>query len=176
MVEVVSSEKHEGGPVPDNLRWGVYVVFAGDTEYVRRCFREYGLARDEEGNYAALWRPFHLIGLELGISVASAALRREATGSAQSWRADVVATAKFDLPEGDMLDGEGGYKVWGKIMPAERSLALGGLPIGLAHGVRLNRAVKAGETLRWSDVSFDAADPAIAFRRQMEAAFAPAPR
>lgn len=174
MVEVVSSEKHEGGPVPDNLRWGVYVVFAGDTEYVRRCFREYGLARDEEGNYAALWRPFHLIGLELGISVASAALRREATGSAQSWRADVVATAKFDLPEGDMLDGEGGYKVWGKIMPAERSLALGGLPIGLAHGVRLNRAVKAGETLRWSDVSFDAADPAIAFRRQMEAAFAPA--
>src|SRR3546814_15773771 len=99
MVEVVSSERHEGGPVPDNLRWGVYVVFAGDTDYVRGSFREYGLAREEEGNYAALWRPFHLIGLELGISVASSALRREPTGPAQGWRADVLAPAQFDLPE-----------------------------------------------------------------------------
>ncbi|MFN4087972.1 MAG: NAD(P)H-dependent oxidoreductase [Alphaproteobacteria bacterium] len=175
MVEVVSSERHEGGPVPDNLRWGVYVVFAGDTDYVRRSFREYGLARDDEGNYAALWRPFHLIGLELGISVASVALRHEPTGAAQEWRADVVATAKFDLPAGDMLDGEGGHKVWGRLMPAERSLALGGLPIGLAHGVRLNRAVKAGETLRWSDVTYDPTDPATAFRREMESACGPAP-
>ena len=171
MVEVVSSERHEGGAVPDNLRWGVYVTIAADSDYVRRCFREYGLATDESGNYAAMWRPFHLIGLELGISVASAALRREPTGAATGWRADVVATAKTDLAAGDMLDGEGGYKVWGRLMPAQDSLALGGLPIGLAHGVRLKRAIRAGEAVRWADVETDETELAAAFRREMEAAF-----
>ena len=173
LVEVVSSERHEGGTVEDNLRWGVYVTFAGDSEYVRRCFQEYGLVRDHSGNYAALWRPAHLIGLELGISVASAALRKEPTGAATGWRADVVATAKFDLPAGDLLDGEGGHKVWGKLMPAQDSLALGGLPIGLAHGVRLNRAIAAGQPIRWSDVEVDESDAAVAFRREMEDAHRP---
>ncbi len=171
IVEVVSSERHEGGAVPDNLRWGVYATFAADSDYVRRCFQEYGLAKDESGNYAAMWRPFHLIGLELGVSVASAALRKEPTGAATGWRADVVATAKFDLPAGEMLDGEGGYKVWGRLMPAADSLAYGGLPIGLAHGVRLKRPVRAGETLRWDDVEIDQTDATVAFRREMEAAF-----
>jgi predicted homoserine dehydrogenase-like protein len=171
MVEVVASERRDGTVIPNNLRWGVYVTFRAPDGYVEDCFRQYGLVTDETGRYAALYRPYHLIGLELGISVASAALRCEPTGGAQSWNADVVATAKFDLPAGDMLDGEGGFKVWGKLMPAAQSRALGGLPIGLAHGLRLKRAMRAGEQVRWEDVEFDATDPAIAFRREMETAF-----
>ena len=170
-VEVVSSLKRDGSPVLRDLRWGVYVSFEAPSDYVKRCFAEYGLLTDASGRYAALYRPYHLIGLELGISVASAALRGEATGSARAFLGDAVAVAKRDLAEGEVLDGEGGYMVYGKLMPAERSLAGGCLPIGLAHKVKLTAGVKAGTALTWSDVALDGNDTAVRLRREMEAAF-----
>jgi predicted homoserine dehydrogenase-like protein len=124
-VEVVSSLERDGRPVFRDLRWGVYVTFAAPSDYVRRCFAEYGLLTDPSGRYAAMYKPYHLIGLELGISVASAALRGEATGSATGFRGDAVATAKRDLKAGELLDGEGGHTVYGKLMPAAASLAAG---------------------------------------------------
>jgi predicted homoserine dehydrogenase-like protein len=171
-VEVISSLERDQRPVFRDLRWGVYVTFAADSDYVRRCFREYGLVTDPSGNYSSTYKPFHLIGLELGISVASAALRREPTGAASAFRGDVVATAKRTLKAGETLDGEGGYTVYGKLMPARDSLAAGGLPLGLAHGVRLKRDIAAGAALRWEDVSFDADDASVRFRREMERVFA----
>jgi predicted homoserine dehydrogenase-like protein len=171
-VEVVSSVERDGRPVFRDLRWGVYVTFAGDSDYVRRCFREYGLVTDRSGNFTAMYKPYHLIGLELGISVASVGLRREPTGAAEAWHGDVVATAKRDLKAGETLDGEGGFTVYGKLMPSADSLAIGGLPLGLAHHVRLKKRVPAGQPVRWRDVSIDAKDAAVAFRREMERAFA----
>jgi predicted homoserine dehydrogenase-like protein len=171
-VEVVSSLERDGRPVFRDLRWGVYVVFEAPSEYVKRCFAEYGMVTDPSGRYAALYRPYHLIGLELGISVASAALRGEATGAPTGFRGDVVATAKRDLAAGETLDGEGGYTIWGKLMPASLSLARGGLPIGLAHGVKLVRAVAKGETLRWADVVADETAEPVRIRREMERRFA----
>ncbi len=171
-VEVISCFGANGQEVPNHLRQGVYVTFAGADEYVRRCFAEYHVSTDDSGEYAALWRPSHLIGLELGVSVATAALRGEATGCAESWAGDVVATAKRGLRAGEMLDGEGGYCVWGRLMPAADSLALGGLPIGLAHGVRLRNAIPAGRAVTWDDVEIDLNDATVAFRRDMERAFA----
>ncbi|GMV01279.1 MAG: Gfo/Idh/MocA family oxidoreductase [Burkholderiaceae bacterium] len=170
-VEVVSSVERDGRPVYRDLRWGVYVTFAGDSDYVRRCFREYGLVTDRSGHFTAMYKPYHLIGLELGISVASVGLRREPTGAPEAWRADVAATAKRDLQTGESLDGEGGFTVHGRLMPASESLAIGALPLGLAHQVRLKRRVAAGQPVRWSDVDIDAKDPAVAFRREMERAF-----
>jgi predicted homoserine dehydrogenase-like protein len=167
-VEVVSSLARDGRPVARDLRWGVYVTFRGEGPYVERCFREYGLLTDDSGRYTAMYKPYHLIGLELAISVASVGLRREPTGVADAWRADVVATAKRDLREGEALDGEGGYTVFGKLMPAAASLALGGLPLGLAHGVRLRRPIAAGSPLKWSDVHCDETHAAVRFRREME--------
>jgi predicted homoserine dehydrogenase-like protein len=172
-VEVISSLERDGRPVFRDLRWGVYVTFAGGSDYVRRCFREYGLVTDASGEYSAMYKPYHLIGLELGISVASVGLRREPTGAAQAWHGDVVATAKRDLKRGETLDGEGGFTVYGRLMPARDSLKVGGLPLGLAHGVKLKQAVKAGQPVRWSDVTIDAKDPAVKFRREMEASFKP---
>jgi predicted homoserine dehydrogenase-like protein len=170
-VEVISSLQRDGKPVFRDLRWGVYVVFAGGSEYVERCFKEYGLVTDSTGQYSALYKPFHLIGLELGISVASVGLRGEATGAPIGFNADVVATAKRDLVAGEMLDGEGGYTVYGKVMPASDSLRLGGLPLGLAHGMKLRNPVAAGQSVRWDDVEVDETQPAVAFRREMEKAF-----
>lgn len=170
-VEVISSLERDGRPVFRDLRWGVYVTFAADSEYVRRCFKEYGLVTDPSGEYSSMYKPFHLIGLELGISVASAGLRREATGAATGWRGDVVATAKRALRAGEVLDGEGGFTVYGKLMPAAASLAGGYLPLGLAHKVRLRRDIADGQPVGWDDVEFDARSEAVQFRREMEAAF-----
>lgn len=170
-VEVVSS--HDAtGEVANNLRWGTYVVFEAADDYVRRCFADYGLKTDSSGRYAALWRPYHLIGLELGISVASVALRGEPTGAPTGFRADVVCVAKRRLEAGEVLDGEGGYRVWGRLMPAADSLAMGALPIGLAHG-RLARAVEAGQVVHRADVALDETVEAVRLRAEMERLFAP---
>ena len=166
-VEVVSSLERDGRPVARDLRWGVYVVIAAEDDYVRRCFADYGLKTDASGRYAATYKPYHLIGLELGVSVASAALRGEATGCARCFSGDAVAVAKRALHAGETLDGEGGFTVWGKLIPAARSLRDGALPIGLAHGVKLTRPVAAGAPVRWADVAI-ADDLAVRLRREME--------
>ena len=170
-VEVISSEERDGRHVAGDLRWGVYVVFEAPSDYVAACFAEYGLPTDSSGRYSALWKPYHLIGLELGISVASVALRGEATGQATGFRGDAVATAKRDLQAGETLDGEGGYTVYGKLMPADDSLACGGLPIGLAHNVTLKTAVAKDQPLTWTNVDIDASSQAVQIRREMEAMF-----
>jgi len=170
-VEVVSSLQRDGNPVPRDLRWGVYVVFEAPSDYAASCFSEYGLATDETGRYTAMYKPFHLIGLELGMSVASAALRGEATGSATGFRGDAVAVAKRDLAPGEMLDGEGGYTVWGRLMPAADSLAKAALPIGLAQDVKVTRAIAKGQVLSKADVILDEADEGVRARRDMAAAF-----
>lgn len=170
-VEVISSLERDERPVYRDLRWGVYVTFKGHSDYVRDCFSQYGVRTDPTGEYASLYRPYHMIGLELGISVAQAALLGRATGATNGFRGDVVATAKRDLQAGEKLDGEGGHRVYGKLMPAVDSLAMGGLPIGLAHGVVLNRPVAAGQPVRWSDVTADLSIQAVRVRKEMEEIF-----
>jgi predicted homoserine dehydrogenase-like protein len=174
MVEVVSSLERDGRPVFRDLRWGVYAVLKAPNEYARACFKEYGLKTDPSGWYAAMYKPYHLIGLELGVSVLSAALRGEPTGQSYGFRGDVVAVAKRGLRVGETLDGEGGYTVWGKLVPAERSLAEGALPIGLAHKVALLRDIAAGEIVRWVDVAVPES-PAVLARREMERRFVAPP-
>jgi predicted homoserine dehydrogenase-like protein len=170
-VEVISDLERDGRPVFRDLRWGVYVTFRAPTGYARACFRQYGVRVDPSGEIAALHRPVHMIGLELGISIASVALRGEPTGCPEGFRADVVATAKRDLRAGEALDGEGGETVWGRLMRAAAALAEDGLPIGLAHGVRLRRPVDADMRLRLADVEIDESDEALSLRRAMVEAF-----
>ena len=170
-VEVVSSLERDGRPVYKDLRWGVYVVLEAPNDYAAACFRQYGMNTDASGRYSAMFKPFHLIGLELNISVLSAALLGKPTGATRGFNGDVVATAKRDLAAGEILDGEGGATVYGKLLPAQRSLSLGGLPIGLAHGVRLRRPVAAGSTVAWDDVEANMEDPTVIARRDMERRF-----
>ncbi|MCF3935928.1 SAF domain-containing protein [Acuticoccus sp. M5D2P5] len=173
ITEVVSSMEPDGRETADNLRWGVYVVVEAPNDYAAGCLKLYGMKTDETGRYGAMYRPFHLIGLELNISILAAALEGKATGASRGFVGDAVATAKRDLEAGETLDGEGGYCVWGKLVPAERSLREGALPIGLAQDVKLTRAVKAGEVVGWADVAFAEDDEAVAYRRAMEEAERP---
>lgn len=171
MVEVISSLNRDGSEIERDLRWGVYVVFEAGTEYVRRCFREYGLVTDRSGYYSALYRPYHLIGLELGVSVASVALRREPTGAPVSFSADVASVAKRDLKVGEILDGEGGGTVWGKILPAETSLKLKAVPIGLSARLQVIRHLQQDSIVTWNDVKVKECTSAHKLRRQMEINF-----
>jgi predicted homoserine dehydrogenase-like protein len=172
-VEVISSLEKDGRAIPYDIRFGVFVVFEGETEYIRNCFKEYMVRTDSTGRYACLYKRWHLIGLEVGISVASVGLRGESTGSATGFRADVVPTAKRDLKAGETLDGEGGYTVVGRLMPAETSIKVGALPLGLAHNMKLLHPVAAGQPVRWADVAADETLLAVRLRRQMEAQLAP---
>lgn len=171
MVEVISSLEADGRKIPYDIRMGVWVTVEAESDYIKNCFEEYNAHTDPSGRYFTLYKRWHLIGLEVGMSVASVALRGEATGVATCWNADVVATAKRDLAAGEMLDGEGGYTVWGKLLPAERSLRLGGLPLGLAHNVKLVRPVKKGQSLSWADVAIDTSTAAYRLRSEMESMF-----
>jgi predicted homoserine dehydrogenase-like protein len=152
MVEVISSLETDGREIPYEIRMGVWVTVEAETDYIKNCFEEYKAHTDPSGRYFTLYKRWHLIGLEVGMSVASVALRGEPTGTAEFWKADVVATAKRDLKVGEVLDGEGGYTVWGKLLPAATSRAMKGLPLGLAHGIKVTRPVKAGQSLSWDDV------------------------
>ena len=172
MVEVISSLEANGRKIPYDIRMGVWVTVEAETDYIKNCFEEYNAHTDPSGRYFTLYKRWHLIGLEVGMSVASVALRGEATGVASCWNADVVATAKRDLRVGELLDGEGGYTVWGKLLPAQTSAQMGGLPLGLAHGVKLVRAVRQGQSLSWADVAIDTTTKAYQLRREMESMFA----
>ncbi len=171
VTEVVSSVTRDEEDIPHHLAMGTYVVISSPSDYAQQCFGEYNMLQDKSGKFAALYRPTHMIGLELGVSVASAALRREPTGTSIHFNSDVVATAKRTLKKGEILDGEGGFCVWGKQTPAEMSLKDGFLPLGLAQHVKLKADIKEGQRLKWTDVEIDTSDFAYKFRREMEAAF-----
>jgi len=159
VAEVVSSLERDGRPVFRDLRWGVYVVMEAPNDYAAACFKQYGLPTDATGRFAAMYKPFHLIGLELSISVLSVGLRGEPTGRSRAMRGTVASVAKRDLKAGEVLDGEGGYTVWGKALPLAQ--AGDALPIGLAHHIRLTRDVAEGAVLRLDDVDLGD-DPALA--------------
>ena len=169
MVEVISSLEADGRKIPYDIRMGVWVTVEAETDYIKNCFEEYNAHTDPSGRYFTLYKRWHLIGLEVGMSVASVALRREPTGVAIGWNADVVAAAKRDLKAGDILDGEGGYTVWGKLLPSSKSVQLGGVPLGLAHDVKVIRPVPQGQVVTWADVAMDTTTRAYQLRMELEA-------
>ena len=168
-VEVVTSIERDGRPVHRDLRWGVYVVIEAPNDYAAACFKQYGMNTDASGRYSAMYKPFHLIGLELNISILSAALLGQPTGMTKGYHSDVVATAKRPLKAGEMLDGEGGFTVWGKLCSARQSAEIGGVPIGLAHHLTLTRDVPAGAPITWQDVGDHPDTDILALRKKMQA-------
>jgi len=170
-VEVVASENRDKTPIKRHLRWGVYIVFKALNDYARHFFSQEELHTDSSGEYVALSRPFHLIGFELGVSVASAALRTEATGSADLFVADVASAAKKDLKSGDILDGEGGYTVYGRLVQAEESVRNKYLPMGLSREAKVVRSVAKDSILTYDDVELDDRQFSYKIRKMMEEEF-----
>ncbi len=168
MVEVISCLRPDGSMIPYDIRNGVWVCFEGDSDYARNCFVEYKVMTDSTGRYSVNYRRWHLIGLELGVSVAAVGLRREATGVGREFRADVAAIAKRDLAAGEILDGEGGATVTGGLRPAAVSVRKGYVPLGLTQNVRLLRPVAEATAITWGDVEVDTSTSAYRLRRDIE--------
>ena len=170
-VEVVSSLERNGRPVFKDLRWGVYAVLQAPNEYAASCFKQYGMNTDQSGEFSAMYKPFHLIGMELNTSIFSAALLKLPTGQTKYFKGDVVSVSKKNLKKGEKLDGEGGFTVWGKLIPASTSLNLKALPIGLANDMFLKNDIDKDKIITWNDVEFDSNDEIISYRHQMENKF-----
>jgi len=175
MLDVVSCITPDERLVENHLRWGVYVTFTSRSDYASRCFDEYGMATDPSGRYAALWRPYHLIGLEIGVSIASVALRGEPTGAPYAGhRAEVVCATRAPMRAGEVIDGEGGYAAYGTCVSARRARELDLVPMGLAHGLRLKRDVPADHPIAADDVAFDETSFLHRLRSEQDAQFVPA--
>lgn len=174
MVEVQNCLDAQGAPIDYDIRMGVFVSVRAVTEYQRNCFEEYKVRTDDSGRYMCAYKRWHLIGLELGMSVANVGLRGEATGVAEAFRADVVAVAKRDLGVGEVLDGEGGYTVAGQLRPTTVSVPGRALPLGLASGIKLVRPVPRDTVLTYDDVEAPADTSARRLRRLLEVGGQPA--
>ena len=154
-VEVISSIDLNKKDIPNDLRWGVYIVIKAQNEYVKNCFKDYGMVTDSSGNYSAIWRPYHYIGLELAQSIYSIALDNRATGYTKKYNADVASIAKKDLKVGEKLDGEGGFCARGKLITSVVSKKEKSLPLGLTDKAIVKRNIKKDELIKLSDVQLN---------------------
>ncbi|MDP7197876.1 MAG: homoserine dehydrogenase, partial [SAR202 cluster bacterium] len=154
-VEVISSIDLEKKEIPNDLRWGVYIVIKAQNEYVKNCFQDYGMVTDDSGMYSAIWRPYHYIGLELAQSIYSIALDNKATGQTKNFNADVISIAKKDLNLGEVLDGEGGFAVRGRLVTSKGSIKNNYLPLGLTDGAIMKNKVKKNQYIKLNDVKIN---------------------
>ena len=154
-VEVISSIDENKKDIPNDLRWGVYIVIKAQNQYVKNCFKDYGMVTDETGNYSAIWRPYHYIGLELAQSIYSIALDNKATGFTKNYNADVASYAKKDLKIGEKLDGEGGFCARGRLITSEKSKIEKILPLGLTDNAIVKRNVRKDEVIKIEDVELN---------------------
>jgi len=172
MVDIVTCVNEDDTFVPNNLRWGVFITFTSDSAYSRQCWPEYGVATDPGGRYAALWRPYHFIGLEIGVSVASVVLDGEATGAPSFGPlAEVVCATRKPMKVGEMIDGEGGYAVYGTVVSGERARRERLVPMGLAYGLKLNHDVGVDHPIGEADVTWDESSFIWKLRREQEQLF-----
>ncbi len=154
-VEVISSIDLEKKDIKNDLRWGVYIVLKAKNEYVKNCFKDYGMVTDSSGNYSAIWRPYHYIGLELAQSIYSIALDNRATGFTKNYNAEVASIAKKNLKKGEKLDGEGGFCVRGRLITSEKSKNEKILPLGLTDNAILKKDIRKDEIIKIEDVELN---------------------
>ena len=154
-VEVISSIDRKKIQIENDLRWGVYIVIKAQNNYVKNCFKEYGMVTDNSGEYSAIWRPYHYVGLELAQSIYSIALDKKPTGYTKFFNADVVSVAKKDLASGEILDGEGGFAARGRLAASKDSIGGNFLPLGLSDGAKTKKSIKKDEFIKIDDVEIN---------------------
>ena len=154
-VEVISSIDRKKIKIENDLRWGVYIVIKAQNNYVKNCFKEYGMVTDNSGEYSAIWRPYHYVGLELAQSIYSIALDKKPTGYTKFFNADVVSVAKKDLASGEILDGEGGFASRGRLVASKDSIEGKFLPLGLSDSAKTKKSIKKDEFIKIDDVEIN---------------------
>lgn len=158
IVETFSSLYPDGSMTDRDLSWSVFVV----TRPSNRAVREYleqndgqGIHVAGDGEYVAVFRPHHLPGVETPVSVATAALKNEATGAPRERRTEVVGAAKRDLEPGTELDGGGGATIYGLLETADRAEDRGHVPFELLDGATVTSPVGRDGVITYDDVDLE---------------------
>jgi predicted homoserine dehydrogenase-like protein len=158
VVDTVSTLHPDGTSVDHSISFGVFVVTSTPNdavaEYVEQNSGE-GLYVSDDGKYQVFYRPYHLPGIETTISIATAALNNEPTGTAKTHSAEVVGAAKRDLEPGDELDGGGGYTVYGTLETATRAKQESHVPFELLEGAEILTGVSQDDIITYDDVQID---------------------
>lgn len=175
VVELANAVAPDGATLlPDEITNGVFVVVGTDSPILGEDIAFWGLP-GHAGRFAALYRPYHLCGIETPLSVLDAVLHGRPTGSPLPVPvAECVAVAKRDLAAGERLDGSGGKTIVGLIERAAIARADNLLPLGLAYDVRTTRALPRGAPLTYADVTLDETVLSVRLRRAQDALVGPA--
>jgi predicted homoserine dehydrogenase-like protein len=175
VVELANAVAPDGESLmPDEMTSGVFVVMGTDVPILGEDAALWGLP-GHAGRFAALYRPYHLCGIETPLSAVEAALFGRPTGAPlPTPAAECVAVAKRDLKAGEILDGSGGKLVVGAIERATVARADDLLPLGLAYNAPLQRDIPRGQALSYTDVRLDESALHVRLRRRQDALTAPA--
>jgi len=173
VVDVITRVRADGRRIRNNIRWGVFVVVTSDSRDARGLFKTYEAQRGGRGKNALVYRPFHWAGLEASISLIRAVLYHESTGAPlpQAPSAEVLAAAKRELKPGDILDGGGGYTVYGLAERAEIAREENCLPLGLAENIKVTGKIPPDGVLTYDDVELNEDSFLLKIRRMQDKTF-----
>ena len=133
---------------------GVFVLGTLDNPRQRHYLELYKLGK---GPFYCFYTPYHLCHFEVPNSVARAVLFDDPVLTPKGGPVvGVIAVAKKDLEEGELIGDFGGYEVYGVAENIEPIRSDRLLPVGLALGCTLKRAVKKDTPLTFDDVNVPA--------------------
>jgi predicted homoserine dehydrogenase-like protein len=148
VVEAVSSLRPDGGTVERSLRGGVYAVFDGPDPDAIRSLASYGeiigMIIGKQSGHAMIYRPQHFVGHEVPVGIGRMIAYGETVGAPIGEISHVIAAAKKPLAPGTILDGEGGYTVYGLVERAEVARRDKLISMGLTHGAVVREPIPAG--------------------------------
>ncbi|MEN8229380.1 MAG: Gfo/Idh/MocA family oxidoreductase [Bacteroidota bacterium] len=131
---------------------GVFVLGTHDHPRQQHYLNLYKLG---EGPLYLFYTPYHLCHFEVPITVARAVLFHDAALTpVGAPKVDVVASAKIDLKQGEVIDGLGHYMTYGLCENSGTTLKESLLPIGLAEGCTLKNDIPKDQVLTRDDVIF----------------------
>lgn len=131
---------------------GVGIVAAHpDAHLHEKAMRFYKMG---DGPDYFFFRPYHLVHLEIPMSVAEVLLDNEPLATVDGPHvAEVVAIAKKDLRAGEQLDSIGGFSAYGHIDTTKGAQGL--LPIGLVEYATMTTKVAQDEPIPLASVSLE---------------------
>jgi len=136
-----------------DLAPGVFLIYKSENKHVQDVIKYLNLGNGP--NYL-IYKPYHLTSIETPLSIALAYFER------QPWIvpkdgglvSEIITLAKKDLKAGDIIDGIGGYTVYGLIEVYKEAKNLGCLPIGLSSGCVLKKNKSRDSIILFDDVEF----------------------
>lgn len=133
---------------------GVFIIVTTDNPIVHEEMQYLSMG---EGPLYTLYRPYHLTSLETPLTAARAVLYHEPTIVPRGGKlvAEVLTVAKKDLNVGDVIDGIGGYTVYGSIDTYEVATKENALPIGLAANAVVKTPIPKGTIITKDMVDMD---------------------